>query len=359
MYFCGVNIGGYTSQANLTDKHLKSFIKEKDIIGIKKMGFNIIRFPVDYFLFESNDKPYVYDEKRMQYVDNIISLARKHKLAVILDLHKAPGHSFAFKERETNDIWKKKADNRKRFLKIWEFFAARYRKEPHIIYEPLNEPVAPRDELWIGLAKDAVKAIRKHDKKHWIVIESNLWGQIATFKKMKRFSDKKIIYSFHFYDPLLITHQLAEWCSFYKFNLYRRNVDYPGRPEDVAGLKEELEKKDNSFASFFVEQDKYWDKSELEKLILNTVRFKEKYKVPVLCGEFGCIAKATPATRKNWTRDVIEIFKKYGISYTYWNYKNMDFGIYDFSDKYKNSPNYANKERLDYNVLQALQNGIL
>jgi len=359
MYFYGVNIGGFTSQADLTEKHLNTFITEKDIIDIKKMGFNIVRLPVDYFLFESDDKPYVYNEKRMKYVDNVIDWTGKHGITVILDLHKAPGHSFAFKERDKNDIWDKKSNSRKRFLKIWEYFAQRYLKVPHIMYEPLNEPVAPKDSQWISLAKDAVKAIRKHDKKHWIVVESNLWGQIATFKKMKKFSDNKIIYSFHFYEPLLITHQLAEWVSFYKFNLYRRNVEYPGRPENVGNLKEEVKKKDDSFASFLEKQDIYWDKSEIEKLIYEAVKFQKKYKVPVLCGEFGCIAKGSPQTRKNWTNDVIQIFKKYRISYTYWNYKNMDFGIVDYTKKYRDSPNYANKERKDYNVLKALQDGIL
>jgi hypothetical protein len=83
--------------------------------------------------------------------------------------------------------------------------------------------------------------------------------------------------------------------------------------------------------------------------------FKEKFNVPILCGEFGCIAKADPQTRVNWTNDVVSLFKKHGISYTYWSYKNMDFGLYDFTEKYADNPNYANEERLDRGILSALR----
>jgi hypothetical protein len=53
------------------------------------------------------------------------------------------------------------------------------------------------------------------------------------------------------------------------------------------------------------------------------------------------------------------IFKKHGISFTYWTYKNMDFGINDFTEKYKGNPNYENPGRFDESTLKELRNGIL
>jgi len=35
----------------------------------------------------------------------------------------------------------------------------------------------------------------------------------------------------------------------------------------------------------------------------------------------------------------------------------MDFGLYNFTEFYKDNPNY-NKERIDINTLEALQKGI-
>lgn len=359
MYLPGLNIGGYLSQAELTDKHLKTFITEKDFKIIKSWGFKLIRLPVDYFLFESDDRPYAYDLDRVKYIDNCVAWAKKHKIWLMIDLHKSPGHSFAFKERNENDIWDKKSASRERFVKIWEFLADRYKNEGNIMYELLNEPVAPKDSQWNAVAQDGIDAIRKHDKKHWIVVESNKWGNVHTFKNLKKFSDKKIIYSFHFYEPILVTHQMAEWTGFYKFNIYRKLVEYPGKPQGMDGIGERVKQKEKDFTVFFKNQNKYWDKAELVKMTDKVLAFKRKHKVPVLCGEFGCVAHGSPATRKNWTEDFISILKKNKISYTYWTYKNMDFGIWDYTKKYAKNANYQNKQRQDKPILKALQSGIL
>jgi aryl-phospho-beta-D-glucosidase BglC (GH1 family) len=360
MYLCGVNFGGFLSQAGLTEKHLKTFITEKDFKTIKDWGFNAVRLPVDYMLFENDAKPFVYDEKKLVYVDNCVKWAERNGLWLILDLHKAPGHSFAHRERDSNDIWKKGSRNRRRFIKIWEFLAKRYAQSgDKLIYEIMNEPVAPRDAQWNSVAADGVKAVRKYDKNRWIVVESNRWANVHTFKNLKLFGDKKIIYSFHFYEPIVVTHQMAEWTGFYRNNVYRNLVEYPGRPKDMNGIAEKVLKTDKEFAIFFEQQDKHWGKKDLEKMAGIIVKFREKHNVPVLCGEFGCVAHASPKTRYNWTRDIISIFKKNRISYTYWNYKNMDFGLWDYTEKYSDNANYKNKLRQDKPVLKALQSGIL
>jgi aryl-phospho-beta-D-glucosidase BglC (GH1 family) len=361
MYLQGVNFGGFLSQADLNDKHLKTFITEKDFKTVKAWGFNIVRLPVDYMLFESDEKPYTYDEKRLKYLDNCVDWAEKNGLWLMIDLHKSPGHSFALKERDVNDIWDKKSESRKRFVKIWEFLAARYSKRgDSIMYELLNEPVADKDAKWNAVASDGLKAIRKFDKKHWVVIESNRWGSVHTMKNLRVYKDdRKIIYSFHFYEPIVVTHQMAEWTGFFRNNIYRKLVEYPGRPQGLAEAAKAVKKTENDFSIFFKNMNKYWDKKAIELLVKKALDFKKKYNVPVLCGEFGCVAHASVETRENWTKDFISIMKKNRISYTYWNYKNMDFGIVDYSKKYSKSPNYANKQRLDKPILKALQSGIL
>ncbi len=358
MHLTGLNIGGFLSQVKddvFDDNHINSFITEKDLIMIKDWGFNCIRLPVDYNFFETS--PYNYNKNRLKKIDEIFFLAKKNNLQVILDLHKTSGHSFALKERDKNDIWDKNSENRKRFLSIWEMFSKRYRNYENIIYEILNEPIAPDYETWNQLCDETIDIIRKNDKNHYIIIESNMWGRPICFEGLKKFTDEKIIYSFHFYEPIVVTHQMAYWTSFVVYNIYRKYVKYPGRPADIADAKEKLQKKDEKFAAFLDGQDKDWNINELEKLLIPVLEFKQKYNVPIFCGEFGCIVVADPETRKNWTCDFISILKKHNISWTYWSYKNMDFGIIDFTETYKDNPNYS-KDRIDTNILQALKNGI-
>jgi aryl-phospho-beta-D-glucosidase BglC (GH1 family) len=359
MKLSGFNLGGYLSQTDtFAENHLKNFITAADLKRIRDWGFNCVRLPVDYFFFEDDAKPFEYREDRLIYVDNMVKLCDSLGISVILDLHKAPGHSFAHNERGGNNLWDRTSINRKRFIAIWEMFSKRYCKS-NIIYEIMNEPVAPNDSDWDDAAEDAIAAIRKNDREHYIVVESNMWGQCARFGNLKKFSDDKIIYSFHYYEPILITHQMAEWTGFYIHDVYRKFVEYPGRPEGLAGKREELARNDKEEATFLDGQDRYWDLSALEKTMQPVFDFKAKYNVPVLCGEFGIIAKASPATRKNWIHDIMTIFKKHGISFTYWTYKNMDFGINDFTEKYKGNPNYENPGRFDESTLKELRNGIL
>lgn len=359
MYLQGVNIGGYFSQVEeFSEEHLNTFITVDDIEIIKEWGFNVVRLPVDYFFFEKDENPYRYIEDRLKLIDRVVEWTHKKDIFLILDLHKAPGHTFNVRESEHNDLWNKSSENRKRFLKIWDMLSTRYQTSSKVMYEIMNEPTAPKDSDWYEIVEEIIPIIRKNSQNNYIIAESNLWGQAATFETMRKFNDEKIIYSFHFYEPHVITHQMAEWVPFVYNNVYRKYVKYPGRPEGLTNVKEEVSKVSPQFASFFERQDRDWNKLELEKIISPVLAFREKYKVPILCGEFGCVVKADQETRKNWINDLISIFHKYRISYTYWSYKNMDFGIYDFTKKYADNPNYSKEERLDKETLKALQRGI-
>jgi endoglucanase len=356
MYLYGINFGGYLSQAKLTDSHLNTFITKKDVKRVKDWGFNVIRLPFDYILFE--------DENGVEYIDRVIQWAAEYSLYIILDLHVTPGHTFDINKKHENDIWDENSENRERFLKFWEFLSERYRTSQKVIYEIMNEPTAPEPDMWNELAQEAINTIRTKDNQHQIIVESNMWGNCSEFRHLKKFNDDKIIYSFHNYDPILITHYLAEWIPIYQYEIYTEHIKYPGKPkrieEGLKKIKEMGKEKDIEFASLFLkEKSREYNRDEMLKKMKPVLDFKEKHNVPVLCGEFGCIVKADPETRKNWTQDMVSIFKEKRISYTYWNYKNLDFGLYDFTEKYAGNPNYNNSERLDRNILKVLQSGII
>ena len=354
----GVNIGGWLSQAtNFDETHLNTFITESDVKTIKKWGFNTIRLPVDYFFFQEDNISPEYREDRLAYIDRFLEWASKEQIFVILDLHKAPGCSFYLEEVQYNDAWNKNSLNHQLFLKIWDMLSKRYRNQKNIIYEIVNEPVLIKSQLWMDLAEEIIKTIRSNDTEHYIVVESNLWGFTLTFNQMKKFDDDKIIYSFHYYQPILVTHQMAEWIPVYKYKSYVKYYDYPVSISGIKTLKENIVGEEPLFSIQLENEEQKWNKNTLEAVMKNVLDFKNKYSVPILCGEFGCIVKARPETRKKWISDLMSIFKKHKISYTYWSYKNMDFGLYDFTELYKDNPNY-NKERIDINTLEALQKGI-
>jgi aryl-phospho-beta-D-glucosidase BglC (GH1 family) len=51
----GINLGGFLSQCVHTKEHYDSFIKEEDIEQISAYGFDHVRLPIDYEVFETED----------------------------------------------------------------------------------------------------------------------------------------------------------------------------------------------------------------------------------------------------------------------------------------------------------------
>ncbi|MBN1214873.1 MAG: glycoside hydrolase family 5 protein [Candidatus Lokiarchaeota archaeon] len=357
MKLIGLNLGGFFSQVDeYTEEHLNNFIREDDIKQINNWNFNCIRLPIDFNFFEIQKEEYKYREDRIKRIENVLTWTQKYNMTLIFDLHKAPGHTFEAREDRENTIWNIESENRKRFLRIWDYLAERFKDQENIIYEILNEPVAKKEDLWYKLAKDAIKVIRNRDEKHEIIIESNLWGKTDCFNSMPLFKDDKIIYSFHYYQPHWVTHQTAEWIAFYIKDIHRKKEYYPGKIEIPPDKYNMLG--DNFYLQRFKEEHGYyWDKEKMLSTIQPVLDFREKYDVPIFCGEFGIIAKADPEVRKNWIEDLMAIMRENKISYTYWTYKNMDFGLFDFTEKYKNNQNYQNERRLDEITLKAIQNG--
>ena len=229
----------------------------------------------------------------------------------------------------------------------------RYNQFDNVIYEPLNEPVANNSDDWYQLIEDFIVTIRRNSDQ-FLLIESNLWGNVKTFEELPKFKDNKIIYSFHYYLPLSVTHQKAYWIPYF-INYYN---DYPGKPGQLDEFLIKIKSEDENFYEMMVEENREWNKQALLESLQPVLNFKKKFNVPVLCGEFGIIVLAKPQTRINWLRDLIEVFIKNDISYIYWNYKNMDFGLIDFTDQYKQNPNYDPQTRMDYESIKILQKGI-
>jgi hypothetical protein len=77
-----------------------------------------------------------------------------------------------------------------------------------------------------------------------------------------------------------------------------------------------------------------YNKNKLaEYMQKNYLAFSRKYNVPLMATEFGSIGIAQENSRARWTEDVLELFNKYKINYTYWCYSQrygwgIDFALY-------------------------------
>lgn len=323
----GVNLGGWLSQCDHSIERYKTFITEDDIRNIADMHFDHVRLPVDYNVVEAEDGTDIPDN--YVYIDNGVAWCRKYGLSVILDVHRTWGYSFDDAGKDGLNTLFDSPDAQDRFIKLWDKLSARYAQySDFVAMELLNEVVNPEyADPWNDLISRTVAVIRKNAPDTTIIYGGVEWNSVTTLKLLKEPADDNIIFTFHYYEPLLFTHQKAPWVPTIRQDL---DVPYPGdmdmyRAEsDKIGLQGQPVVKAAS-ASMGIPFH--------EEMIGEALDVGRQRHMTLYCGEFGVIDRADPAEAIKWYRDVITLFKKYDIGYCVWSYKEMDFGI--MGEKYK------------------------
>jgi len=248
-------------------KYLDNYVTRADIHYLKSTGMNSIRIPFNYKLFTDEDYLGENNPNRgFELLDRVISWCKQEGIYVILDMHCAPGgqtgdniddgygYPFLFKS----------AACRQQTIQIWTRIAAHYKNETAVLgYDLLNEPIAhyfKADSLNHYLEpfyKEITKAIRTVDKNHIMVLGGAQWDS-----NMHMFGppfDSKIIYTFH----------------------------------------------------------KYWTKTTTLDVIQEYIDFRNKYNVPIYCGETG-------ENKDEWVHDFRVTLDQNNIGWHYWPYKKME-----------------------------------
>ena len=322
-YMHGVNLGGWLSQCDHTKERYDTFITEHDIEVIKGWGADHIRVPVDYDLVE--DVQGNYKEDGFAYIQTAIEWCKKHKLNMVLDLHKTFGYSFDSGENELGFFEKKEYQDR--FYKLWEQFAIRFGKnESMLSFELLNE-VTKKEycEIWNEIALECIKRIRKIAPTIKILVGGYYNNSIEALKDLADPYDENTVYNYHCYEPLIFTHQGAPWIT---------EMDTSFRMPYEATYGQYIEN-NNKYLDHITGDMSGFDRDELftseffEKYLAEAVKIAEERNVMLYCGEYGVIDRATPEDALKWYRAICKTFDKYGIGRAAWSYKEMDFGLSD------------------------------
>jgi endoglucanase len=304
----GTNLGHWLSQSQSRGDARAAFITERDIKLIDSLGFDHVRLPID--------EVQMWDEKENRNQDafalmlNCLEWSRKAGLRVIIDLHILRSHYFNAQEKP---LWTKPEEQDK-FIRLWKDLSSCLHTYPTsmVAYEPMNEPVADDPDQWNKLLERTIDSIRKWEPKRVIVCGSNMWQSAATFDKLKiPANDTNIVLSFHFYEPMPLTHYQASWTEFKDF---KGEVHYPG--QIVANAKE----------SRFM---KVYNRDTLEYMMRKPIHLADSLKLPLYCGEFGVYKEFWPEAKLAWYSDMVSIFRQHNIAYANWNYKSDAFGLVD------------------------------
>ena len=318
----GINIGGYLSQCSHNKEHYQSFIGEEDIRQIGEWGFDHIRLPIDYNVLETEGG--IVKLEGYGYVSNVVSWCQKYNLDVVLDIHKAYGYDFNNAGDEGKNNLFTNEGLIQRFEKLWVNIAMEYGKYSNVAFELLNEVVEEKNaDLWNKLIKRAVSVIREITKETPIIYGGIQWNSAGTLKYLEHPEGDNIIFTFHFYEPMVFTHQKAYWVE----NLNNEmEIVYPDSMEKYKAQSIALGYQGGAIATA---KSETMGTGFLREMIEEAVTAAKKAGVSLYCGEFGVIDQAPIESTLKWFEDVDQVFREYDIGCAVWTYKEKDFGLID------------------------------
>ncbi len=324
-YQTGVNLGGWISQFREANKeHFDRFIKEDDIKQIAAWGMDHVRLPIDYTVIEEDNNPFHYKEEGFAYIDKCIEWCEKYNLNIILDLHRTAG--YAFHSLSENRLFEDEI-LQNRFISIWQTFAKRYIDcGKNVVFELLNEIVEPNSDRWNILSKKAIAGIREIDSKRVIILGGNNYNSVTTLKELDYIEDDYVVYTFHFYEPHIFTHQKASWEAPMKELDFV--VPYPSGTEDYKKYLKKSEKFQKQ-----LEFEETLGKDYIRRFLQPALDFIQERNVPLYCGEYGVIDHAPMDSNLRWHEDLCDLLIEYGIGRAVWTYKLMSFPMVDLESQ--------------------------
>ncbi|MBN2069268.1 MAG: cellulase family glycosylhydrolase [Opitutales bacterium] len=297
------------------------FFTQEDVQLLKDAGFQHLRIPVEEVeMWNEDGSP---NEESFRYLDQALHWAQDAGLNAILDLHIIKAHHFNSEHGDGKNVLFTSEEAQQHLVGLWQQLSDRCHEWPNdfLAYEILNEAVAENHEDWNKLVAKCVAAIREKEPERFLVIGSNRWQQTQFFPFLKiPEGDRRIILSFHFYNPFPFTHYQAGWVGAYSD--YRGPINYPGNivPEDYLESLAEGEIRDMLTESF------YNDKETLRAMMKPAIDYAAEHNLALYCGEWGTMPTMPREDRLQWYRDMSQVFREEGIENAIWSYK-VEFGI--------------------------------
>jgi len=335
----GVNLTNWFQSSGPRQIQFTKFTRQ-DLVNIQSLGCDVIRLPINLHAMTGGPPAYTLDPLFLEFLDPVVDWAEELQIHLILD-----NHSFDPAGDTDPNIGEV-------LIPVWTQMAEHYRhRSKYLYYEVLNEPHGIADALWNSIQQKVVNAIRTEDQTHTIIIGPAGWNSYNNLKYMPGYKDTNLIYTFHFYDPFLFTHQGASWTSPSMVSLAGVPFPYdatamPTCPNDLKGSWIE--------GALNVSYKTEGTVGRVKELIDRAVSFRDQRRIPVtlFCGEFGVyIPNSDPGQRVDWYRLVREYLEEKGIAWTTWDYTG-GFGLFEAggNDLFEHDLNVPLLGALDFNV---------
>jgi hypothetical protein len=320
---------------------------------IKRAGFDFVRMPIEpgvFIDFEGERRDLLFTK-----LDTAVGQILDAGLNVIVDYHYYPVNLRWNAEAILTSPNSPKFIAYRNLIRRTAKMLSRY--DAHrVALELMNEPsiecrsIPGRD--WGDFQPLLLQSARQAAPKLTIAVTGGCWGGLDGLRELNpaTLNDRNLLYSFHFYEPFMFTHQGTHWIT---DTQYLGQIPYPARREEIAraigASIEPIERdpnlnstqkkilKDKTIGQIITYFYQNWNRDRLESEINKAVAWAKRHQIPtsqLLMGEFGVFRSAQdPASvppgrwvgasdrdRVIWHRDLVELARKYQIPWSMWSY---------------------------------------
>ena len=345
----GVNLSHWYAQSPVgtyEPERLATYFTIDDAKLIADAGFDHVRLTVDFDALEWNGD-HIEFKGAVRRLWAMTRFLNSTGLGVVLDLH--PSDDF---KASLADPWEQA-----RLVIRWQNLASLFASvDPDLLwFEVMNEPHGV--DGWRDLQLRVVKAIRTKCPNHAIVVTGGGWSNASTlygdpddpdneptqpFEPYEGIDD--LVYTFHYYEPFMFTHQAAEWG--WAPAARTKGLGWPVDPADANAVADAATRDAEAHGhvryqaehGYFTED---WTKHKLDAV----AAWQKQHGVVVYLGEMGVYAKDAPRdARLAWHRFVAEQCEANG-----WG-----FAVWDYSGGFAMFPGDPGERQPDVEMLEAL-----
>lgn len=308
----GVNLTNWFQTTSPQQIQFRKYTR-KDLENIKSLGCDVVRLPINMFYMTSGSPNYTVDTLFYGMLDQVVNWAEDLNMYLLIDNH------------STDDIASQNANLESVLSRVWLQMANHYKnRSGYILYEVMNEPNGITTQKWGQIQQTAINTIRSVDTLHTIVVGASAFNGYNDLNLLPVYSDKKLIYTFHFYDPFLFTHQGASWVvpSFETLT----KIPFPYNADSIQALPNAL--KGTWVESTYNSYPTDGTLAKVKQLIDVAAAFKSSRNVNLYCGEFGVYKLySKESDRVYWYGEVRKYLEEKGIPWTTWDYQ-AGFGLF-------------------------------
>ncbi len=308
----------------------------RDLNALRRAGFDFLRLPVDPGPFlgaSAPDRRALFDQ-----LMRAVELCLKAELKVVVNVQANAGTHYWTPARMTAST---DAPEFPAYLALVGEIAALMPARTAL--EPINEPIGACASAQTRGVREALLARARHAAPDLTLIASGGCGSLiqglTDFDPASVARFAPLLYTFHFYEPYLFTHQSASWMG---ERLYRTltGVPWPGAAGSYEQTMRETSPRIDALpaaerAAVLAETEKvmkvYFDANPARPFIDGylgaAAAWAKRHGVPssqVLLGEFGALrndarnAGARAPDRARYLKDVRESAESFGFPWAFW-----------------------------------------